>query len=76
MKQKELAKYYTIFQSPYKDGEAIGEEDVGYAALAKYYNIFGDKDIEAEFTPDVNLKRGEFIHHMYQFMKDYKDISK
>ena len=76
MKQKELAKYSIIFQSPYKDKEVIGAEDIGYAALAKYYNIFGDKDIEGEFTPDADLERGKFIHYMYQFIKNYKDVSK
>ena len=76
MKQKELAKYSIIFQSPYKDKEVIGAEDIGYAALAKYYNIFGDKDIEVEFTPDADLERGKFIHYMYQFIKNYKDVSK
>ncbi len=76
MKQKELAKYSIIFQSPYKDKEAIKEEDIGYVALAKYYNIFNDKNIEVEFVPNANLKRGEFIHYMYQFIKNYKDINK
>jgi len=70
MKQKELAKYFVIFQSPYKDKEVIEAEDIGYTALAKYYNIFDDKDIEVEFIPDADLERGRFIHYMYQFIKN------
>ena len=76
MKQKELAKYFLIFKSPYTDKGSIKAEDVGYTALAKYYNIFGDKDMETEFAPDTNLERGKFIHHMYQFIGNYKDVSK
>ncbi|NMA03979.1 MAG: hypothetical protein GX925_04655 [Clostridiales bacterium] len=76
MKQKELAKYSDIFKSPYVDKEAIEAENVGYVALAKYYNIFCDKNIETEFVPDTNLKRGEFIHCMYEFIKNYKEVSK
>ncbi|QUH20300.1 S-layer homology domain-containing protein [Alkaliphilus sp. B6464] len=74
MKQKELANYSNIFQVPYKDKEVIKTEDIGYAALAKYYNIFGDKNIEAEFSPNKNLNRGEFIHFMYQLIRDYEDM--
>lgn len=76
MKQKELAKYSAIFKSPYKDEESVKAEDIGYVALAKYYNIFNDKNIENEFKPDTNLERDEFIHYMYKFIKNYKNISK
>ena len=74
MGQKELAGYSAIFKLPYKDKGAIEVKNVGYAALAKYYNIFGDKNIETEFAPDTNLERGKFIHYMYQFIKNYGDI--
>jgi len=75
MKQKELAKYSSIFQTPYKDKELIKTEDTGYVALAKYYNIFGDKNIEVEFEPGKNLNTGKFIQFMYQFIKDYKNMN-
>jgi len=75
MKQKELAKYSSIFQTPYKDKELIKTEDTGYVALAKYYNIFGDKNIEVEFEPGKNLDTGKFIQFMYQFIKDYKNMN-
>lgn len=74
MKQRDLAKYSSIFQNPYKDTEEIKTEYIGYMALAKYYNIFGDKNIEVEFELNKNLKRGEFIQFMYKFIIDYKDI--
>ncbi len=74
MKQKELAEYSSIFQMPYKDGDSINVEDTGYVALAKYYNIFGDKNIEGEFEPTRNFNRGEFVHYMYDLILDYKNI--
>lgn len=75
MKQRELAKYSSIFKAPYKDKETIKTEDIGYVALAKYYNIFADKNIEVEFSPNTNLERGKFIHFMYNLIKDFKDSS-
>lgn len=74
MKQKELATYSDIFQVPYTDSEAIDSAYAGYVALAKYYNIFGDKNIASEFGPEGTMARGEFIHNMYQFIINYKDI--
>ncbi|ABW19502.1 S-layer homology domain-containing protein [Alkaliphilus oremlandii] len=74
MKQKELATYSDIFQVPYEDAEAINAADSGYVALAKYHNIFGDKKAASEFGPERNIERGEFIHNMYQFIMNYKDI--
>ncbi len=76
MEKKELARYSNIFQSPYTDKKVTKLEDVGYIALAKYYNIFDDKNIDTEFQANKNLARGEFVHFMYQFIKNYKDINK
>lgn len=74
MNQKDLASYSSIFKVPYKDADLIKTEDIGYVALSKYYNIFGDKNIEEKFEADKNFIRGEFIHNMYQLIKQYKDI--
>jgi len=75
MKQKELAEYSSIFQIPYKDNESIKAEDTGYVALAKYYNIFEDKNIEADFEPSKSINRGKFIKFMYKFIKGYKNMN-
>ncbi|SET76912.1 S-layer homology domain-containing protein [Natronincola peptidivorans] len=68
MEQKELAQFTEIFQVTYSDSEAIREEDTGYVALAKYYNIFGDKEGKGVFQPDKALKRGEFVSILYHFL--------
>lgn len=76
MKQKELAKYTSIFKVPYEDSNAIKAEDIGYVALSNYYNIFGDKEANGKFEPNKNINRGEFIHLMYKFMNHYQSMKK
>ncbi|SDK19120.1 S-layer homology domain-containing protein [Natronincola ferrireducens] len=70
MGQKELAQFTEIFQVPYTDKGDIPKEDRGYVALAKYYNIFADKNSEGAFQPDKVFTRGEFVSILYHLLKN------
>ena len=68
MKQDELARFTEIFQNPYEDKENIPQEDIGYVALAKYYNLYRDMETNGMFEGDRILTRGEFIKALYNLM--------
>ncbi|AOY76265.1 S-layer homology domain-containing protein [Clostridium formicaceticum] len=70
LEQKELAQFTEIFQIPYTDTEEIDIEDTGYVALAKYYNIFGDKETTGAFNPNKVFSRGEFASIIYHLIKN------
>lgn len=70
MKQKELAQFTEIFQVSYTDKEEIQPEDIGYVALAKYYNIYGDKSGIGAFKPNQIFTRGEFIKALYNMLNN------
>lgn len=68
MKQKELAEFTEIFQNPYADKDKVQDKDIGYVALAKYYNIYRDIEIKENFEPEEVLTRGEFVKALYNLM--------
>ncbi|SNS04210.1 S-layer homology domain-containing protein [Anaerovirgula multivorans] len=70
MKQKQLAQFTEIFQVSYTDKDKIQSEDIGYVALAKYYNIYGDKEGEEAFKPEQVFTRGEFIKALYNMLNN------
>lgn len=70
MKQKQLAQFTEIFQISYTDKDEIQSKDMGYAALAKYYNIYGDKEGKGTFKPEQVFTRGEFVKALYNTLNN------
>jgi len=69
MQKRELAEFVEIFQNPYLDKESTENKDIGYIALAKYYNIYKDIETNENFEGERILTRGEFIKGLYNLMK-------
>lgn len=71
----DIAKYSNMFKNPYTDNEMIPQDFVGYAALANFYNIFGDKDETTAFEPNKTFTRDEFIAFIYNTLAAQYDNS-
>lgn len=68
MKQGNLAEFTEIFKNPYTDTEKIHQKDIGYIALAKYYNIYDDGGLGGDFKPEKILTRGDMVKVLYNLL--------
>lgn len=68
MKQKRLAEFTEIFINLHPDNDKISDQDIGYIALAKYYQLYDRIESGQSFNPDKVFQRDEFVKVLYDIL--------
>ncbi|MCC5911699.1 MAG: S-layer homology domain-containing protein [Clostridiaceae bacterium] len=70
MEQKELAQFTEIFKVSYSDIQEIDDKDIGYVALAKFYDLFANGKESESFQGQETFTRGKFVSILYTMLKN------